>query len=33
MLMMSTPMMLLYGLGLVLTGMGQKNEAPLPEVK
>jgi sec-independent protein translocase protein TatC len=31
MLMMSMPMMMLYGLGLVLTGMGQKNEAPLPE--
>lgn len=30
MLMMSLPMMLLYGLGLILTWRGQKNEAPLP---
>lgn len=33
MLMMSMPMMLLYGLGLVLTWRGQKREAPLPETK
>ncbi len=33
MLMMSMPMMLLYALGLFLTRMGQKNEAPLPETK
>ena len=33
MVLMSLPMIVLYGLGLILTGMGQKREAPLPEVK
>lgn len=31
MIMMSAPMILLYGLGLLLTRFGQKNEAKLPE--
>jgi hypothetical protein len=31
MLLMMTPMILLYGLGLLLTARGQKNEPPLPE--
>jgi len=33
MILMSLPMIILYGLGLVLTAMGQKREAPLPEGK
>lgn len=31
MILMSMPMMLLYAIGLILTRVGQKNEAPLPE--
>jgi Sec-independent protein secretion pathway component TatC len=30
MILMSMPMMLLYVIGLILTRVGQKNEAPLP---
>ena len=33
MILMSMPMILLYGVGLLLTAMGRKNEAPLPEEK
>jgi Tat protein translocase TatC len=33
MILMSLPMIVLYGLGLVLTAMAQKNESPLPEAK
>ena len=33
MILMSLPMIILYGLGLILTAMGQKREAPLPEGK
>jgi len=32
MVLMSLPMILLYGLGLILTRIGRKNEAPPPEV-
>jgi Sec-independent protein secretion pathway component TatC len=32
MVLMSLPMILLYGVGLILTRSGQKNEPPAPEV-